>query len=62
MSIVCFSEKTWAAGLVLEDLAGKETVRQSTMREVLKDNSGAINAAETWIFSEHFQLFFSVDV
>ena len=37
-------------GLVLEDLAGKETVRQSTMREVLQDTSGAINAAETWIF------------
>eukprot|EP00434_Breviolum_minutum_P003783 symbB.v1.2.003331.t1/scaffold171.1/size348550/8 len=33
-------------GLVLDDLAGKETVRQSTMREVLKDTSGAINAAE----------------
>jgi len=35
---------------VLDDLAGKETVRQSTMREVLKDTSGAINAAETWGF------------
>lgn len=44
-------------GLVLDDLAGKETVRQSTMREVLKDTSGAINAAETWDFGETFQLF-----